>query len=189
MASLDRDALKRLILEDSLVEGFADIDKQLTANGFDVRACAVVEILEGGKLAIEKKDNVPPKLGTAFVLPGFEDRLEGYDVKEKVVTASFVRLRKHQPYFLITCERVNTPENLMGVNIHRTSLFRFTQSIMAFGFTEAGYKGFLTFVLVPMLDSSLQLGSRVAQMSFSLLTGRSNYEQQQEASYQGGRLF
>ena len=189
MANLNRDVLKELILKDNIIEGFDDLDKQLTANGFDVRACAVVEILEGGKLAVEKKDNVPPKLGRAFVLPGYEDRLAGYDVQETMTTDSFVQLKKSQPYFLITCEKVNTPEHLMGTNIHRTSLFRFTQSMMAFGFTEAGYKGYLTFVLIPFLDSSLQLGSRVAQMSFSLLTGKSNYEQQKEASYQGGRLF
>ncbi|MBD3412793.1 MAG: hypothetical protein GF397_06715, partial [Elusimicrobia bacterium] len=125
---LSKTAVKELIENNKLVEGYADLDRQLTANGFDVRVCALVEIKNGGKLAIEKSNNVPPKLGKAFVLPGYENRLNKYDVEETIVTDGFVQLKKHQPYFLVTAEMFNFPEYLMGHNNHRSSLFRFTQS-------------------------------------------------------------
>ncbi|MBW3019294.1 hypothetical protein KY329_03870 [Candidatus Woesearchaeota archaeon] len=186
---LSRSAVKELVEKDKLVEGYDNIDKQLTANGFDVRVCALVEIKDGGKLAIEKSNNVPPKLGKAYVLPGYEDRLDSYEIEEKIVTAGFVKLKKHQPYFLITAERFNFPEYLMGHNSHRSSIFRFTQSMICFGFDEAGYKGYLAFMLVPFLDSEVELGSRVASVSFVHLTGRANYEEQFECNQQGGKLF
>ena len=63
---LSRDALKQLILDKQLVTGYVDLDGQLTANGIDVRLAAVIEILEGGKLAVKRENNRPPKL---FLLP------------------------------------------------------------------------------------------------------------------------
>lgn len=181
--------LKELILREGIVSGYDDLDKQVTANGFDVRACAFVEVLDGGKLAIEKKNHVPPRLGRAFVLPGFESRLAGYDVSEMILSEGFVELQRHRPYFVMTCERVKMPKNMMVHTAHRTSLFRFAQSLMGFGFTEAGYEGYLTFVLVPFLDGSVELGARVAQISFALLHGTGDYTQQKEFSQQGGTLF
>lgn len=186
---LSRTAVKELIETQKLVEGYDNIDKQLTANGFDVIVCALVEIKDGGKLAIEKADNVPPKLGKAFVLPGYEDRLDNYEVEEKIITEGFIKLNKHQPYFLVTAERFNFPDHIMGHNNHRSSLFRFTQSSLYFGFDEAGYKGFLAFMMVPFLDSEVELGSRVAAVSFVHLTGKASYESQSETNYQGGKLF
>lgn len=178
-----------LLINKGLITDFDNFEKQITANGFDVRACAFVEILDGGKLAINKCDNVPPKLGTAFVLPGYEDRLQGYDITNTVVTSDFVGLKKNQPYFVITCEKVNTPNNMMAHATHRTSVFRFAQCIMGFGFTEAGYKGFWTFILTPLMNSQIQLGSRIAQVSFSYLTSEEDYAKQKEFNYQGGKLF
>jgi len=181
--------LRQLIEREGIVSGYDAIDKQLTANGFDVRACAFVEILEGGRLAIDKKNHVPPKLGRAFVLPGFESRLGGYGVSEVIVTEGFVDLKQHRPYFVMTCERVKMPKNMMMHTAHRTSLFRFAQSLMGFGFTEAGYEGYLTFVLVPFLDGAVEIGARVAQVSFAMLQGEGDYAQQREFSQQGGTLF
>ena len=188
MPNLNQDSLRSLI-SSGLVSNFENVNKQLTANGFDVRVCAFVEVLKGGKLAINKENNVPPTLGRAFVLPGYESRLNDYSVSEIITTENFVDLLQGRPYFVVTCEEVNIPDNIMLTLAHRTSLFRFTQSIMGFGFGEAGYKGYLTFMLIPSLDCSVQLGSRVAQMSFSLLTGKADYSSQHEANYQGGKLF
>jgi deoxycytidine triphosphate deaminase len=188
--NLSRDVVKQLILEKNLVTNYADIDAQLTANGFDVRLAGVVEIVDGGKLAVIKSDNRPPKLGRAFVLKGFENRLDGYDVKEKLVMASgSVKLEKLKPYFVLTCEEVNTPSDLMIHAALRTSLFRLTQSILGCGFTEAGYKGYHAFMLLPFMDGEIELGARFAQFSFVELKGHANYESQKESNYQGGKLF
>ena len=188
--NLSRDVLKRLISEQKLVTNFADLDGQLTPNGVDVRLAAIVEVLDGGRLAISKSNHRPPKLGSAVVLKGFENRLDGYDLKDvTVVDEGFVKLERCKPYFVVTCEEVNTPDSLMLQIAPRTSLFRLAQSLLGCGLCEAGYRGFLTFMMVPMLDSEVELGSRFAQLSFSELKGQSHYEHQKESSYQGGKLF
>ncbi|MBS3148569.1 hypothetical protein J4219_06795 [Candidatus Woesearchaeota archaeon] len=187
---LSRDVLKEKILSNKLVTDYADIDAQLTANGFDMRLAAIVEIDDGGKLAVQKSDNRQPKLGKAFVLKGYEDRLQGYDIKEKVVVDKLsVKLERLKPYFVITCERVNTPRSLMFHIAARTSLFRFTQSALLSTFGEAGYEGFLAFMLLPFLDSELELGARFAQLCFTELRGEAHYGEQKQTNHQGGKLF
>lgn len=187
---LSRDVLKKLITEQNLITNFDNLDGQMTANGFDARLAAIVEITDGGRLAVNKADHLPPKLGSAVVLKGFEDRLQGYDLKEvQVVDTGVVKLDRLKPYFVITIEKVNTPNNLMLQIAPRTSLFRLTQSLLGCGLSEAGYQGFLTFMLIPFLDCEIELGSRFAQLSFSELKGEAHYEQQKESNYQGGKLF
>ena len=184
---LSRDVLKDLVLK-GLVTKYSGLDGQLTANGIDVRLAGVVEIVDGGRLAVSKVDNVVPRLGKAFVLKGYESRLSGYDISQTVVSKS-VRLERLKPYFVFTCEEVNTPPNLMFHISARTSLFRLTQSLLGCTIGEAGYRGFLTFMLLPFLDCELELGARFAQFSFSELKGVAHYEQQKESNYQGGKLF
>jgi deoxycytidine triphosphate deaminase len=187
---LSRDALKRHIAGHGLVSGLHDLDGQLTANGVDVRLAAIVEVLDGGRLAVAKADNRPPKLGKAYVLKGFESRLEGYPVTEKAVLGQGpVKLDRLRPYLAVTCEEVNAPPHLMFHIAPRSSLFRLTQSMLGCAFGEAGYRGFLTFMLLPFADAEIELGSRFAQLSFSELKGEARYEEQAESSYQGGKLF
>lgn len=187
---LSRDVLKQLILEKQMVTGYADLDGQLTANGIDVRLAAVIEIVDGGKLAIDKKNNRPPKLGRAWVLKGYEDRLAEYKLHNiQIVEQASIILEPNKPYFVITCEQVNTPEDHMFHIQARTSLFRFTQSALLCTVGEAGYKGFLTFVMVPFLNSEIELGTRFAQFTFTELKGKAQYESQKQANYQGGKLF
>lgn len=182
--------MKSLILNNNLLSDYSNLDQQLTANGVDVRLAAVVEIIDGGVLAVNKQDNRSPKLGKAIVLRGFEDRLEGYDFLEsQIIESGTVKLDKLKPYFVITCEKVNTPETMMFHIKPRSSLFRMAQSLLGTAFGEAGYKGFLTFMLFPLLDSEIELGARFAQLSFSEISGKANYEEQKESNYQGGKLF
>lgn len=187
---LSRDVLKKCIVENQLITNYSEVDSQLTANGFDTRLAAIVEIVNGGRLAISKNDNLSPKLGSAVVLKGFEDRLAGYDIKEvKVADSGVVKLERLKPYLVLTCEQVNTPNNLTFHIVPRSSLFRLTQSLLGCSIGEAGYKGFLTFMLLPILDSQIELGARFAQICFTELKGTSNYENQKETNYQGGKLF
>jgi len=185
---LSRDVLKGLIETQQLVQNYEDIDKQVTANGVDMRLAAIIEVSDGGKLAIEKVNNRPPKFGKAIVLPGFEKRLEGYQVEELVVGTGTIKLHKLKTYLAVTCEEVNTPKNLMFTILPRSSLFRLTQSLLGTGFGEAGYRGCMTYMLLPFADSEIELGARFAQIAFSELKGEADYEQQKESTYQGGRI-
>jgi deoxycytidine triphosphate deaminase len=83
---------------------------------------------------------------------------------------------------------VNVPKNLCFKIEARSSLFRLTQALLETSFGEAGYRGRLTFMLLPILDTKIALGVRFAQLCFSKLSGESHYEEQQETSYQGGRI-
>ena len=187
---LSRDVLKQLILDKQLVTGYADLDGQLTANGIDVRLAAIIEIIEGGKLAVDKKNNRPPKLGRVWVLKGYEERLAEYKLNNiQILEQGSVMLEPGKPYFVLTCEQVNTPDDHMFHIQARTSLFRFTQSTLLCTVGEAGYQGFLTFILVPFLKSEIELGTRFAQFIFTELRGKANYKQQKQANYQGGKLF
>lgn len=189
---LSRNELKKLILEQKIVTDYDDLDHQLTANGIDVRAGAIIEVLEGGRLAVNKKDNKPPALGAAYVLKGLEERLKDYSIKDlRVVNEkTLVRLKRLRPYFVMTCERVNVPKNMMVHNATRSSFFRFPQCFVEYGFTEAGYQGFLTFLLLPIAaGGEIELGARILQMSFCELKGEGDYSKQKESSHQGGKLF
>lgn len=186
-----RPVLKSIIEKQKLVSGFRDLDKQLTANGIDLRLAALVEIIDGGKLAVEKSDNKMPKLGKAFVLKGYEMRLAEYGLQDiQSVDEKFaVKLNPLRPYFAVTCEEVNIPSNIMCHIESRTTLFRLTQSGLFTTVGEAGYRGFLTFMLLPFLGSEIELGSRFSQLVFTELKGEGHYEQQKESNYQGGKLF
>ncbi|MBI4440639.1 hypothetical protein HY639_00580 [Candidatus Woesearchaeota archaeon] len=187
---LSRDVLKQMIMKQDLVSNFADLDGQLTANGFDVRLAGVIEVRNAGKLAIAKEHNKPPVLGKAAVLEGFENRLHGYDIPEKrIVRNGCVTLERLQPYLVVCCEEVKTPVSLMIHITARSSLFRLTQSLLGCTFGEAGYRGYLTFLLLPFLDGEIELGARFAQLSFSELKGTAQYTEQKQSSYQGGKLF
>ena len=191
MANLGRDALKALIVEKQLVKGFKSLDEQLTANGFDARLAAVIEVVKGGRLAVRKEDNRAPKLGRAYVLPGFEGRLKGYDLESTTLLAESepVTLECGKCYLVITCEEVQMPTDVMLDIGPRSSAFRYAQVSLEATFGEAGYKGFLTFLLRANLDAEIELGSRFAQLVFSQLTGHSHYEGQRELNYQGGKLI
>ena len=192
MAFLSKDHIREMVQNAKLVEGYDDLEAQMTANGFDVRVGAVIEILKAGKLAINKQDNKPPQLGTAWVVEGYEHRLQGYDIKEMILCKPgfSVQLIPFQSYYTITMETINTPAAMLTKIASRTSLFRYTQTILEAGFGEAGYCGFLTFMLCPTLNGAeLELGSRFAQVGFAQLTSESHYQSQKESSYQGGKLF
>ena len=187
---LSGEVVKELIEKQGLVKKFSSVKDQLTANGFDMRLAAIVEVDEGGYLAVSKERNVSPRLGRAFVLKGFEDRLKGYDLKETIILdAEPVTLERLRTYLVITCEEVDTPKNLMFHIVPRSSVFRMTHSLLGCSVGEAGYKGFLTFMLVPFLESKIELGSRFAQLCWSELRGEGSYEGQKETNYQGGKLF
>ena len=187
---LSRDVLKQNIVDKGIVKGDSDINEQLTANGFDVSLAALIEILEGGTLAIKKENNKQPVLGKAWVLQGYEHRLKDYSLTEiNAAEQLVIDLDPLKPYFAITCEEVNTPEDMMFHIEARTSLFRFTQSLLMRTVGEAGYKGFLVFILLPFLKSRIELGTRFAQLIFTELKGKANYEQQKNFNHQGGKLF
>ncbi|MBI4145839.1 hypothetical protein HY489_00710 [Candidatus Woesearchaeota archaeon] len=184
--------LRRLI-EQGLITGIDNIEDHLTPNGVDLRLAALVEIVGGGHMAVDKKNHRGPKLGKAYVLKGYESRLKGYDISQitSVDPGTPVELKCHQPYFAMTLEEAHIPPEMMSHIEARTSLFRYAQTGMFKTVGEAGYDGFLTYMLVPFLDGgSVEMGARFCQLVFAELRGHDGgYDSQKTMTHQGGMLF
>ncbi len=191
MTNLSKDVLRCEILSDKLVENYEDLDVQLTANGIDFRVAAIIEVKEAGELRINKADCRMPVLGVAHVMEGFEDVVSGLELEDIIVepAGAQVKLERLKPYLVVSCEKVNTPENLNFKIECRSSLFRITQSVLETAFGEAGYRGGLTFLMFSLLDTKVDLGVRFAQVVFTELTGNAHYEDQKESSYQDGKVL
>ncbi|MFH1127421.1 MAG: hypothetical protein ABIG84_04460 [archaeon] len=191
MTNLSKDVLRTEIINDKLVVDYEDLDVQLTANGIDFRVAAIIEVKKAGELRINKKDMKMPVLGVAHVMEGFEDVVSGLELEDTVVLpkGSQVSIDKLVPYLVVSCEKVNTKENLNFKIECRSSLFRITQSVLETAFGEAGYRGGLTFLMFSLLDTKIDLGVRFAQIVFSTLSGNAHYEEQKESSYQGGKVL
>ena len=191
MTNLSKDVLRKEILDCKLVENYEDLDVQLTANGIDFRVAAIIEVKEAGELRINKADCKMPVLGLAHVMEGFEDVVSGLELEETIVepAGAQVKLERLKPYLVVSCEKVNTKENLNFKIECRSSLFRITQSVLETAFGEAGYRGGLTFLMFSLLDTKVDLGVRFAQVVFTELTGTAHYEEQKESSYQDGKVL
>ncbi len=191
MVNLNRDVLRKEILENTLVENYDNLDVQLTANGVDFRIAAIIEVKEAGELRINKADCRMPVLGAAHVMEGFEDVVSGLELEGVVVEpkGAQVKIERLKPYLVVSCEKVNTKENLNFKIECRSSLFRITQSVLETAFGEAGYRGGLTFLMFSLLDTKVDLGVRFAQVVFSELSGNAHYEEQKESSYQNGKVL
>jgi len=180
-----------MILKHGLVDDYEDLEKQITANGIDFRVGAVVEVVEAGTMRINKADCDMPKFGQVWAMDGFEHVVSDIECGQKQVVpkGTLVELKKGVPYLFITCEKVNTPKDYNFTIQCRSSLFRMTQSVLATAFGEAGYRGVLTLMVVPVLDTGVDIGVRFCQIVFSKLDSSSHYELQKEASYQDGKII
>ncbi len=191
MVALGKKDIEHLINTMSLVRNFKSLEEQLTANGMDFRLAGLIEVIEAGEIGLSKRDNKPPVFGNAYIMEGYRDVLNNLDVKSKSILkeGEKVALNGLKPYLVVTAEEVNTPKDIMMKIEIRSSLFRYAQLLLETAFVEAGYKGRLTFMLLPILNTKIALGSRICQISFIRLSSEGNYEEQKEFSYQGGKVI
>ena len=188
---LGKKNIEKMIKENDLVIDYENLDKQLTANGIDFRVAAIIEVVEAGTMHIKKDECKKPKFGNLWVMENFENVVDGVDCEKKEVVPEgfFVELKKETPYLFITCESVNTPKDYNFTIQCRSSLFRMTQSVLATAFGEAGYRGVLTLMVAPLMDTGVDIGVRFCQIVFSKLDTESHYEEQKETNYQDGKVI
>ena len=190
MTVLSRTTLEKLILEKKLVENYKSLEEQLTPNGMDFRLGAIIEVEKSGTITISKERMKKPIFGKAYVLKGFEHYVDGIEVKEIISLdeGTPVILQGNKPYLVLSCETVNTPEDIQFKLEIRSSLFRFGNCILETGFGEAGYRGKLTNLLYSILGTEIEIGVRVCQLAFYQLDGKEHYEKQKQTNYQGGKI-
>jgi dUTP pyrophosphatase len=152
---LNKEEIKRLIAEKNLIEGYINLDVQLTPNGFDLTVNKIFEFTSEGKLDFSNKERVIPE--------GKEMQPQKVSLTDKF---GWWQL-KRGAYKIKTNEVVNLPNNLVALAFSRTSLLRmgaFTQN----GVWDAGFRGRSEFILmVENLDGiKIKENARLIQLVF-----------------------
>ncbi len=153
---LNKAELKQRILSQALIEGYIDLDIQLTPNGFDLTVSKVFEFDAAGALDFSNKERIVPK--------GKELAPKKKSRKDKF---GWWNLKKGA-YKIKTNETVNLPNDLVALAFSRTSLLRmggFTQH----GIWDAGFQGKSEFVLMVENPKGIILkqNARIAQLIFT----------------------
>ena len=152
---LNKLEIRELIDKQKLIEGYINLDQQLTPNGFDLSLAKVFEFSSAGCLDFSNQERLLPE--TKEVLPqkiNPEDKFGWWQLRPG-------------GYKLRTNESVNLPNNLVALAFSRTSLLRmgaFTQH----GVWDAGFCGKGEFVLTVENPHGIKLkeNARVAQLVF-----------------------
>jgi dUTP pyrophosphatase len=152
---LTKTAIRKLIETRGLVEGFIDLETQLTPNGFDLTAGVISEFVSGAALDFSNKERVLPQTKELLPLKKNSEDKHGW-----------WKLAKGA-YKVKTNETINMPNNMTALAFTRTSLLRmggFTQN----GVWDAGFAGRSEFILVVENPFGIELkeNARVVQLVF-----------------------
>jgi len=152
---LNKQEIKKLVIEKKLIEECIDLETQLTPNGFDLTAGKIYKFDEAGAVDFSNKERVVP---------------EGKELipKKKNPDDKFGWWRlKTGAYKVRTNEIVNLPNDLVAQAFTRTTLLRmgaFTQH----GVWDAGFHGRGEFVLIVGNPCGIKVkqNARIAQLVF-----------------------
>ena len=165
------DELLQLVKEKKLVEGLCE--RELTnpeGAGFDLRLGEVFKIEGNGFLGQEERET--PK-GISVVQ---------YSEKEKRT----VTIKPGEFYLVKTIEKVNLPDNLVGILMSRGTMQRMGL-FLKMNQIGPGYFGELTFALKNEGPSevTIEMGARIAHVMFEEVKGKTHLYRGQ---WKGGRV-
>jgi len=166
------DKVLELIKTKNLIEGLDEKNLNFEGCGIDLRIGEIYEMLDdNGFLHIETRKTPNFKL-----LANYE-----YNKTVKVI------LKPGKTYSATTIEKINTPENLFGWFIPRSTLYKCGIVVQGIR-TDPGYKGKFSFILINTSnkDFEIEMGARIANMVFHKVEGKANLYRGQ---WQGGRAF
>lgn len=151
---LNREQLYEAI-DDGLVTGMIDREKQVTPNGVDLTAAEIHRFTGPGRLDFSNDEREIPE--TEAIEPVKEDPSDSYGWWELEPGC----------YKVITNETVDIPEDKIGVAFQRSSLPRMGCHIEN-GFWDAGFTGTSTFMLVVENPEGVRIkeNARLNQLSF-----------------------
>jgi dCTP deaminase len=166
------DKILELIKSQKLIEGLDDSDINFEGCGVDLRIGELYEMADDeGFLHIETRKT-----------PNFKSIAKF----EKGKSAK-IKLEPGKTYSATTVEKINTPENLFGWFIPRSTLYK--NGIIVQGVrTDPGYSGNFSFVLTNASKKpfEIEMGARIANMVFHTVEGKTN---SYIGQWQGGRAF
>ena len=166
------DKVLELIRTKKLIEGLDESNMNFEGCGVDVRIGELYEMVDDeGFLHIENRKS--PKFE---LIAKFE---KGSPIK--------VKLKPGKTYSATTIETINTPEDLMGWFIPRSTLYKCGIVVQGIR-TDPGYNGKFSFIMTntSTKDFELEMGARIANMVFHKIEGKANLYKGQ---WQGGRAF
>lgn len=162
---LNKTEIKKLIEQQKLIDGYVNLDVQLTPNGFDLTVGRVFEFNSIGSLDFSNKERVIPE-GKELIpqKQRSEDKFGWWDLKKGA-------------YKIRTNETLNLPNDLAGLALSRTSLLRmgaFTQN----GVWDAGFAGRGEFILVVESPQGIRIkqNARLIQLIFFRINATQGYQ-------------
>ena len=161
---LNKQEIELCIKEHKLIEGFIDLEKQLTPNGFDITIASIARFVSAGAVDFSNKERLIP--AADIIEPRKRNETDGY---------GWWQLARGS-YKVKTNEKVNLPSSLTALGFTRTSLLRmgaFTQN----GVWDAGFKGKGEFILVVDNPSGIEIkeNARIVQLVFFRVEATEEY--------------
>ncbi len=150
---LSGDEVRKLVVEEKLIENYIDLDKQVQPNGFDCTLKAVYRIKGVGKIDFDNTERVLP------------------EVEELKFDGDWVFLDRGV-YRARINEIVNLPRNLMAFARPRSSLIRCGANVLT-AVWDAGYRGRSEVGIVVYNGLWLKKNARIVQLVFIRLSGES----------------
>ncbi|MDY6788703.1 MAG: deoxyuridine 5'-triphosphate nucleotidohydrolase [Candidatus Nanohaloarchaea archaeon] len=152
---LNREQLRQRIEEEGLITNYPHLDTQLTPNGFDLTAGEIHEFQGPGRLDFSNSEREIPD--TEPIQPEKKDPGDDYGWWKLGPGA----------YKVVTNERVEIPNDLVGISDPRSSLLRMG-AFIANGFWEAGFEGTAEFLLKVENPEGIEIkeNARVCQLAF-----------------------
>lgn len=152
---LNKNEIEQLIEKQKLIEGFVNLEKQLTPNGFDITVESVSSFSSAGALDFSNKQRVLPRVSQ--LMPQKKNKEDEY---------GWWYLDRGA-YKIRTNERLNLPNNIVALAFPRTSLLRmgaFAQN----GVWDAGFCGKGEFILSVENPFGIELkqNARIVQLVF-----------------------
>jgi len=152
---LNREEIEKLIKENNLIEGFINLEKQITPNGFDLTAASIAEFVGSGALDFSNQERVlAPEKIIKPLKRNIDDKFGWWNLK-------------NGSYKITPNEICTLPKDLLGIAFPRSSLLRmgaFTQT----GVWDAGFSGKSEFILVVKNKNGIKLkqNARIVQLVF-----------------------
>ncbi|MFH1875755.1 MAG: deoxyuridine 5'-triphosphate nucleotidohydrolase [Candidatus Omnitrophota bacterium] len=152
---LNKEQIRKLVVEQKLIEGCIKLETQLTPNGFDVTVATVSEFAGSGALDFSNSERVLP---ACHAIAPHKKKQEDTFGWWKLLPGA---------YKIRTNETVNLPNTLIALAYTRTSLLRmgaYTQH----GVWDAGFHGTGEFILIVANPHGIELkqNCRIAQLVF-----------------------
>jgi len=164
ISMLTKKEIQEKIEENNLVEDFCHLDTQIQPNGFDLTAGKVLKFKGKGKVDFSNSERELPECE------------EVKPVKEEGEEYGWWNLSQGV-YKIKTNEKVNMPNNLLGLLLTRSTLLRmgcYTKHALV----DSGFSGYLEFILKVDNPEGMDLkeNARICQLLFRGIKETEEYD-------------